>query len=144
LKLRDGLPNFKNRASQLSPIARPELDRLLDEVGAERIWSDEDPDGRGYVSRIVTPSDRGSPSGVLRYATLAAAPLVTPEVLDARSLEEKIVAAGRTGAFLALTVDPRRAPLAEAELLRRFTPRERISLEALLLCEMQATAAIPP
>jgi serine/threonine protein kinase len=125
-------------AAQLPP--RPELDRLLDEVGAERIWSDEDPDGRGYVSRIVTPSDRGSPSGVLRYATLAAAPLATPEVLDARSLEEKIVDAGRTGAFLALTVDPRRAPLAEAELLRRFTPRERISLEALLLREMHAEA----
>jgi hypothetical protein len=77
---------------------------------------------------------------VLRYATLAAAPLATPEVLDARSLEEKIVDAGRTGAFLALTVDPRRAPLAEAELLRRFTPRERISLEALLLREMHAEA----
>jgi len=67
-------------------------------------------------------------------------PLTTPEVLDARSLEEKIVGAGRTGAFLALTVDPCRAPLAEAELLRRFTPRERISLEALLLREMHAEA----
>jgi hypothetical protein len=120
--------------------SRPELDRLLDEVGAERIWSDDDPDGRGYVSRIVTPSDRGSPSGMLRYGTLAAPPLATPEVLDARSLEEKIVGAGRTGAFLALTVDPRRAPLAKAELLRRFAPRERVSLEALLLREMHAEA----
>ena len=109
-------------------------------MGAERIWRDDDPDGRGYVSRIVTPSDRGSPSGVLRYGTLAAAPQATPEVLDARSLEEKIVGAGRTGAFLALTVDPRRAPRAEAELLRRFAPRERVSLELLLLREMRAEA----
>ena len=102
-------------AAQLPP--RPDLDRLLDEVGAdevgaERIWRDDDPDGRGYVSRIVTPSDRGSPSGVLRYGTLAAAPQSTPEVLDARSLEEKNVGAGRSGAFLALTVDPRRPPTA--------------------------------
>ena len=125
-------------AAQLPP--RPDLDRLLDEVGAERIWRDYDPDGPGYVSRIVTPSDNDSPSGVLRYGTSAAAPLATPEVLEARSLEEKIVGAGRTGAFLALTVDPRRAPRAEAELLRRFAPRERLSLELLLLREMRAEA----
>ncbi|RWO03900.1 MAG: BREX system serine/threonine kinase PglW [Mesorhizobium sp.] len=125
-------------AAQLPP--RPELDRLLDEVGAERIWSDDDPDGRGYVSRFVTPSDRGSRSSALRYGTLAAAPQATPEVLDARALEEKIVGAGRSGAFLALTVDPRRASRAEAELLRRFAPRERVSLELLLLREMRAEA----
>jgi serine/threonine protein kinase len=131
----------KGRFPDATPLpARPGLDRLLDEVGAERIWIDDDPEGRGYVSRIVTPSDRGSPSGVLRYGTLAAAPQATPEVLDARSLEEKIVGAGRTGAFLALTVDPRRAPHAEAELLRRFAPRERVSLELLLLREMHAEA----
>jgi hypothetical protein len=125
-------------AAALPP--RPELDRLLDEVGAERIWSDDDPDGRGYVSRIVAPSGSGGSSGLLRYATSAAAPLSTPEVLDARSLEEKIVGAGRTGAFLALTVDPRRAPLAEDELLRRFAPRQRVSIEAVLLREMRAEA----
>ena len=125
-------------AAQLPP--RPDLDRLLDDVGAERIWSENDTEGRGYVSRNVTPSGSGSPSGVLRYGTLAAAPQATPEVLDARSLEEKIVGAGRSGAFLALTVDPRRAPRAEAELLRRFAPRERISLELLLLREMRAEA----
>lgn len=125
-------------AASLPP--RPELDRLLDDVGAERIWSDDHPEGRGYVSRFVTPTDRGGSTGVLRYNTLAAAPLASPEVLDARSLEEKIVSAARSGAFLALTVDTRRAARAEAELLRRFAPRERISLEALLLREMRAEA----
>lgn len=125
-------------AAPLPP--RPELDRLLDEVGAERIWSDDDPDERGYVSRIATPSGSGSPSAWVRYATLGAAPLPTPDVLDARSLEEKIAGAARTGAFLALTVDPRRAPIAEAALLSRFAPRDRISVEALLLREMRAEA----
>jgi hypothetical protein len=125
-------------AAPLPP--RPELDRLLDELGAERIWSEDDPLGPGYISSIATPSGSGSPSGWVRYATLTAAPVPTPEVLDARSLEEKIVGAGRTGAFLALTVDPRRAVLAEGELRRRFAPRERVSLEALLLREMRAEA----
>ena len=125
-------------AAPLPP--RPELDRLLDEVGAERIWSDDDPNERGYVSRIVSPSGSGSPSGLSRYGTLTAAPIPTPEVLDARSLEEKIAGASRSGAFLALTVDPRRAPRAEAELLRRFAPRERVSIEALLLREMRTEA----
>jgi serine/threonine protein kinase len=131
----------RGRFPDAAPLPRrPELDRLLDEVGAERIWSDDDPGGRGYVSRIVTPSGSGSPSGLSRYGTLTAAPIPTPEVLDARSLEEKIVGASRSGAFLALTVDPRRAPRAEGELLRRFAPRERVSLEALLLREMRAEA----
>ena len=125
-------------AAPLPP--RPELDRLLDELGAERIWSEDDPLGPGYISSIATPAGSGSPSGWVRYATLTAAPLPTPEVLDARSLEEKILGAGRTGAFLALTVVPRRAVLAEGELLRRFAPRERVSLEALLLREMRAEA----
>jgi hypothetical protein len=49
--------------------------------------------------------DKGSPSFTLRYGTLAAAPLATREVLDARMLEEKIVGAARSGAFLTLTVD---------------------------------------
>jgi hypothetical protein len=119
---------------------RPELDHLLDEVGAERMWRDDHPQGRGYVSRIETATDGSGSTGMSRYNTFAAAPLATPEVLDARSLEEKIVGAARTGAFLALTVDLRRAMLAEAELLRRFAPRERVSLEAMLLREMRAEA----
>jgi tetratricopeptide (TPR) repeat protein len=61
-------------ATPLPP--RPELDLLLDEVGAERIWSDDDPDARGYVSSIVTPSDRGSPTGVLRYGLAISEALV--------------------------------------------------------------------
>jgi hypothetical protein len=131
----------RGRFPEAAPLPpRPELDRLLDEVGAERVWRDDLPDGAGYVSKFSSVSDGGTPTATQRHATMAAAPLATPEVLDARQLEEKIVHAARTGAFLALTVDPRKARTAEAELLRRFAPRERISLETLLLREMRAEA----
>jgi hypothetical protein len=66
--------------------------------------------------------------------------VVTPDVLDARTLEGKIAYAAQTGAFLALTVEPRRAADAEAELLRRF-PREVVSLERLMLRAMRAEAS---
>jgi hypothetical protein len=132
----------RGRFPEAAPLpARPELDHLLDEVGAERVWRDDLPEGPGYFSRFTGGSTGDTPTAILRHNTEAAAPQATPEVLDARALEEKILHAVRTGSFLALTVDPRRARAAEAELLRRFPPRERVSLEALLLREMRAEAA---
>ena len=92
--------------------ARPELDALLDRLGAERIWQDAGPDGPGYYSRLSAPA-AASTSDFGRYGTLSPAPDTTPEVLDARSLEEKIAHAAKTGVFLALTVEPRRVREAE-------------------------------
>lgn len=46
---------------------RPELDHLLDEVGAERIWRDDHPEGSGYVSRIGR--------GTIGYARSAGRPV---------------------------------------------------------------------
>ena len=50
------------------------------------------------------------------------------------------VAYGFRGHFDGAHTRGARARLAEAELLRRFAPRERVSLEALLLREMRAEA----
>jgi hypothetical protein len=119
--------------------ARPELDALLDRLGAERIWQDAGPDGPGYYSRLSAPAAI-STSDFGRYGTLSPAPETTPEVLDARSLEEKIANAAKTGAFLALTVEPRRIREAETELIGRF-PREVVNLERLMLEAMRAEAA---
>ncbi len=119
---------------------RPELDRLLDAVGAGRVWSEDHPKGPRYVSRSVVASDSGGWSDLPRHATSEAAPQATEEVLDARDLEEKIAHAAGSGAFLALTVEPRWARKAETELLRRFQPREAISLEVLLLRAMRDEA----
>lgn len=118
--------------------SRPELDALLDEAGADREWP-TDPDGTsGYKSRTIADTGSGT-MAVPRYPTTAPPPEATPAVLDARSLEEKLAHAARTGAFLALTVEPRRTACAEAELLRRF-PREVVSLERLMLRAMRAEA----
>ncbi len=117
---------------------RPELDSLLDRLGAERVWQDPGPAGPGYYPRLPTPAST-STSEFGRYGTLSPPPEMTPEVLDARALEEKIANAVKTGAFLALTVEPRRLREAEAELVGRF-PREVINLERLMLAAMRVEA----
>lgn len=123
-------------AEELPP--RPALDALLGEAGADREWRAPSGDIAGFYSRTV--SDTGSGTlNTLRHATHAPPPEATPEVLDARTLEEKIAYAARTGAFLALSVEPRRIRDAEAELLRRF-PRDVVNLERLMLRAMRAEA----
>jgi serine/threonine protein kinase len=141
----DNLPEADLRArvrgrfpeAELLP-RRPALDALLEQAGANREWRSPSDGDAGFYSR--TMSDTGSGTlAVLRYPTTAPPPEPTPAVLDARALEEKIAHAVQTGAFLALTVDPRRAGDAETELLCRF-PREVISLERLMLRAMRAEA----
>jgi hypothetical protein len=112
---------------------RPELDALLEQAGAERVWRDD-----AYYPRILPGSETGT-AGFIRYGTLEPGPEVTPDLLDARALEEKLSHAAKTGAFLAFTVEPRRSHDAEAELLRRF-PRAVVSLERLMLQAMRAEA----
>ena len=117
---------------------RPDLDRLLADAGADRDWREDGDAGPGYYARHLAFASTGTTSPH-RYDTAAPAVDATPEVLDARALEEKLRHAARTGGFLALTVEPRRMAQAEAELLRRF-PRERLSLDRLLLEAMRAEA----
>ena len=132
----------RGRFPDAEPLpGRPTLDALLAEAGADRDWR-EGPDGTsGYVSRTVadTASAGNTAFAPARYPTTGAPAEVTEDVLAARLLEEKIAHAARTGLFLALTVDPARTALAEAELLARF-PREVISLERLMLQAMRAEA----
>ena len=118
---------------------RPALDALLDEAGADREWRAPPNEVPSFYSRTVSDSGSGT-FATQRHPTTAPPPETTPEVLDARALEEKIAHAVRTGAFLALTVEPRRVADAEAELLRRF-PRDVISLERLMLRAMRAVAS---
>jgi hypothetical protein len=111
---------------------------LLEEASADRTWREPPGGEAGYYARTVTDTGTGSATPI-RHATFAPAPEVTPEVLDARAIEDKIIYAAERGIFLALTVEPRRAGDAEGELLRRF-PREQVSLERLMLRALRAEA----
>jgi serine/threonine protein kinase len=129
----------RGRFPEASPLPlRPDLDALLQEANADRTWLE--PAGRdaGYYARAVSDTGTGTVA-IVRHGTLAPAPDATPEVLDARAIEDKIVYAVERGIFLALVVEPRRAREAEAELVRRF-PREPVSLERLMLRAMRAEA----
>jgi serine/threonine protein kinase len=123
-------------AENLPP--RPELDALLDEAGADREWRASAEGEASYVSRTVADTGSGT-LALSRYPTTAPAPEATPDVLDARAMEEKLAHAARTGAFLALTVEPRRVICAERELLHHY-PRDVVSLERLMLRAMRAEA----
>lgn len=118
---------------------RPALDALLNEAGADRTWRTLPDDKSGFYSKTVSDSGSGT-LAPLRFPTEGPAPEVTPDILDARALEQKIAYAAQTGAFLALTVDPRDVAAAEAQLLRRY-PREVVSLERLMLRAMRAEAS---
>ncbi len=80
----------RGRFPEAAPLpTRPELDDLLDRLGAERVWREDGVTGAGYYPSNQVGSDTGT-SGLVRYGTLTPPPEVTPELLDARALEEKI------------------------------------------------------
>jgi hypothetical protein len=110
----------------------------LQEANADRVWREPPGAPAGYYSPTVSDTSTGT-IAINRHPTFAPAPDATPDVLDARAIEQKIVYAADRGLFLALTVDPRHAREAELELIRRF-PRELVSLERLMLRAMRAEA----
>ncbi|MDX8506141.1 BREX system serine/threonine kinase PglW [Mesorhizobium captivum] len=129
----------RGRFPEASPLPpRPELDILLDQVDAGRVWSEPAGGEAGYHARTVSSTGTGTMT-IIRQPTFAPAAEVTPEVLNARAIEDKIAYAAERGIFLALTVEPRRARDAEAELLRRFA-RQTVSLERLMLRSMRTEA----
>ena len=86
----------------------------------------------------IAGSSSGTPSGSERLKTEGQAVELTDEVIKARSFEEKLAYAFRSGGFLALTCDPRRAAHAEQELLRRFAELEHINFDKLMLDAMNS------
>src|SRR5262249_1632891 len=95
---------------------------------------------QAYRRMTVAGSASGTPSGSERLKTEGPAVALTDDVINARAFEEKIAYAFRTGGFLALTCEPRRAGHDEQELLRRFPELEHINLDKLLLDGMTQEA----
>lgn len=126
-------------AEQLPP--RPALDALLAAAGAPLTWSDTGDGGPGYyqIAEGLGPS-AGTTTHLTRKGTGGSSPgEVTADVADARQFEERLEHSAKSGGFLALTVHPRTARHAEAELLRRFD-LERVSIDALLLAALREQA----
>ena len=124
----------RGRYPESGPLpARPALDALLAAAGLNLVWSDAGANGAGFYA----PAGAVGPSAGTTTFTEAAA--FSAEIAEARALEERLDYAARTGGFLALTVAPRLARHAEAELLERFGP-ERLSFDDLLLTAMKEQA----
>lgn len=137
----------RGRYPEAEPVpARPRLDTLLQEVDAPFVWKDSGLDGRGYVPSVQA---WGATSGTMtlysRQGTYidevqSAGVALLP---DAQRLESRLTKSLQAGGFMALTVEPRLAKYAEAELLRRYSNQDltRISFDSLLLAAMEKQAA---
>jgi serine/threonine protein kinase len=132
---------------------RPELDRLLEECGAPLAWNATAADGRGAfrLTTLGRVQTAGTTTQFSRHSTL-----LTPhasgdnDVIQAAAVEDRLVRGLQQGGMLVLTVHPRIARHAEAELLHRFgtpgvlpAPLQRVNFDALLLAALrdQATTA---
>lgn len=132
-------------AEHLSP-QRHLLDRLLEEAGAPLQWNAEIAPNGAYTTRSLGPGLTLSPgSRVHRQPTVTSANVVSGELLDAQALEQRLQHRLGAGGLLVLSIEPRDALDAEAELLRRFGGvgpgrLQRFDLDAWWLTALRAQA----
>lgn len=151
----------RGRYPDATPLpGRPALDRLLEEVGAPLTWSATAAQGSGayLCASLGNGPTAGTTSIFSRQSTyLGPASPGDDAALDTESLmaeaanaEDRLQRNIKAGSLLVMTVEPRQARHAEAELLRRFGSAsgvapalQRISFDALLLKALrtEATAA---
>ena len=158
LRIRELQDRVRGRYPEATLLpGRPALDRLLEEAGAPLQWSPAAADGAGaylcpalnnhptvgtttvFSRQSTFPGAHaaGTPAGEASEAALA----------DAQAAEIRLQRALKSGGLLVLTVEPRQARHAEAELLRRFGPDsqtqpalQRMSFDALLLKALRTEA----
>ena len=129
---------------------RPELDRLLEESGAPLAWDATAADGRGAfrLATLGRAQTAGTTTQFSRHATLLTAHASGDnDVVQAAAVEDRLVRGLQQGGMLVLTVHPRIARYAEAELLHRFgtpgvlpAPLQRVNFDALLLAALRDQA----
>lgn len=154
LRVRDIQDRVRGRYPEAAALpGRPELDRLLEEAGAPLSWDPSAAGGAGAY-RLATlggAQTAGTTTVFSRHATeFSAGPAGDAEVADAVAVEERLKRGLQQGGLLVLTVHPRIARRAEAELLHRFgvpdaqpAPLQRVNFDALMLKALheQAVAA---
>lgn len=154
----------RGRYPEATPLPnRPELDRLLEEVSAPLQWSPTAFEGRGayLCAPLGSQPTAGTTTLFSRQSTFLGTSAkgsravhsqedADSVVADALAAEDRLQRALKAGGLLVLTVEPRQARRAEAELLRRFgqdsgsnPALQRMSFDALLLKALrtEATAA---
>lgn len=153
LRVKDIQDRVRGRYPEAAALpGRPQLDRLLEEVGAPVAWDPAAAGGSGAYSLAIL--GRGQTAGTTtQFARLKTS--LTTHVLDdsalaeAAAVEERLVRSLAQGGMLVLTVHPRIARRAEAELLHRFSearaPSEavkRVNFDALLLDALHEQAKV--
>lgn len=158
LRTRELQDRVRGRYPDATPLpGRPELDRLLEEVGAPLKWSATAAQGSGayLCASLGSAPSAGTTSLFSRQSTYlgvagSGADLgsdMASLVAEAVNAEDRLQRNIRAGGLLVMTVEPRQARHAEAELLRRFgsesdatPPLQRVSFDALLLKALRAEA----
>jgi len=134
---------------------RPALDRLLEEVAAPLQWSMVDGVGTYLCPTLGNRPTAGNTTMFSRQTTLPDASLAggsasaaAVAIADAHLAEIRLQRSLTSGGMLVLSVEPRQARNAEAELLRRFglgtgnnPPLQRLSFDALLLKALRSGAS---
>lgn len=158
LRTRELQDRVRGRYPDATPLpGRPELDRLLEEVGAPLKWSATAAQGSGayLCASLGNGPTAGTTSLFSRQSTYLGvaghggdvASDTASLVAEAANAEARLQRNIKAGGLLVMTVEPRQARHAEAELLRRFGPESgatpplhRVSFDALLLKALRAEA----
>lgn len=144
LRLDEIRSRVASRYPEAEPLpGRPELDRLLEQVGFPLKWNDQAAGGAGaYQSKHVAFSTSGSYTIGSRMRTIEQQPvgeMVSEEIAEAQRLEHKLALARQQGSYLVLTIDPKYLPDAAAQLER--IGAKKVSASELFLAAMKGKAA---
>jgi serine/threonine protein kinase len=143
LRLEEIRSRVASRYPEAEPLpGRPQLDRLLEQVGFPLQWDDRAANGAGaYQSKHVAFSTGGSYTIGSRARTIDARPAgqpVSEEVAEAQRLEDKLVRAKAQGSYLVLTIDPKYLDDATNQLQR--IGAKHLNASELFLDAMKAKA----
>jgi serine/threonine protein kinase len=138
----------RGRYPEALPLpGRPELDQLLDAVEAPLRWSANARKGAGAYQPLSLGGQptAGSTTQFSRRGTQvlgAGQQPDSPELSAARQVDQRLQHQLVTGGLLTLTVEPRLARHAQAELLRRFSPAglTLLDVDQLLLSALRRKA----
>jgi serine/threonine protein kinase len=144
LKLEEIRSRVASRYPQAEPLpGRPQLDRLLEQVGFPLRWDDRAANGAGaYLSKHVAFNSGSSHTIGSRARTIDHTPAgqtVSEEMAEAQRLEEKLTRAREQGSYLVLTIDPKYLNDAANQLQR--IGAKRLSGSELFLTAMKSKAA---